>query len=126
MKKRICAIMLVVMMIMLSGCGQKDPKELIPGTWTFDSASVSEEWPPIFTKMDNITFFEGDSFSQSLEGEAYVTGEYSMTENTLQITTKIIDGIHSTNTFLFSYEISKNELTLTAEDGSSVVMEKSN
>lgn len=44
-----------------------------------------------------------------------LAGEYSMTENTLQITTKIIDGIHSTNTFLFSYEISKNELTLTAE-----------
>lgn len=64
-------MLVVVMMIMLSGCGQKDPKELIPGTWTFDSASVSEEWPPIFTKMDNITF-EGDSFSQSLEGEAYV------------------------------------------------------
>lgn len=115
MKRKIFKITKLLCLLLIGILALYKPgiqKETMQGTWLFHSDDVPTGFPQIFLYMDNITLNDDSTFSQTRDGESFVTGNYYNTRNHIQFTTVKIGGIPNHNTYKFQYRLESNILIL--------------
>lgn len=114
--------LLVIVMFYAVGSGKKAPEELLEGTWICSEEALDEvdgEYPGT-----EITFYADNTFTLPDEdGDVYISGDYSLAGDTLRFTTRYAHGIRSTNEFIYTYSLNRDELTLSTE-GDSLIYSK--
>lgn len=120
------AIVIIALLILgityIFGPGKKEPEELLEGTWTCSEETI-EEAEEAYPGTE-ITFYADNTFTlPDSDGDVWISGDYALSGDTLRFTTRYAHGIRSTNEFVYTYSLNRDELTLST-NGESVTYAK--
>jgi len=101
MKKKILFVALILLFAaFLGACSSEDPETALVGTWECRDASIPHRW------LCNLTFYENGMFTDR-DGDS---GSFTINGNSLTFNFDDFDP------FIVTFNLSRNRLTLTADD----------